>query len=376
MKPRQALSYCFRLPFRAVRLTRRLLLSLRFWVFVFVALILVLLAYYVVADRLVPFTSDAYVQAYVVQVAAQVEGQVDTVHVHENEEVSAGQLLFVIDPRPFEHKIAQLEAKLALAVQRVAQMGSELVAAKAEIERSGADLAYAQAVYEQELLIFKKGSTTERRYLDALQKQKATLAQRDKAVALARQSEEALAARIGVEHALVAEVRAQLAQARLDLSWTRVTAPANGYITNLQLRSGSYVRVGQPVLTCIDTDQWWLVANFRENSLEQVRPGQPAGVSFNFQPGRIHLGRVQSVGYGVGQGQGVPSGELPQVRNEEAWIRFPQRFQVRIVLDDPAAYPQRVGARAAVTIFTRPDHPLNPVGRWWQQLVAWFDYLA
>jgi multidrug resistance efflux pump len=352
-----------------------MLRTLRAWVFLFLALIVVLVVYYALADRYTPFTSDAYVQAYVVQMAAQVEGQVVAVHVHENERVAKGTLLFEIDPRPFQHRVDQLKAKLALVTQQVAQMESELAAARAEAARVAADESYAQAVYQQELMIFKQNSTTERKYLDALQKHKASLALHEKAVAQVRQAKQALAARIGDEHALVAETKAQLAEAKLNLEWTRVYAPADSYITNLQLRDGSYVHVGQPVLTCIGADQWWVVVNFRENSLEYVRAGQPAGITFNTYPGRIFPGRVQSVGWGVSQGQGVPSGELPTVRNEQAWIRQAQRFQVRVVLDEPLEAPLRVGATATVTVYTAEDYALNPVARAWQQVVAWFDYL-
>ena len=113
---------------------------------------------------------------------------------------------------------------------------------------------------------------------------------------------------IGSEHALVAEVKAQLADARLNLEWTRIYAPANGYVTNVQLRDGSYAYAGKPVLTFIDAEQWWVVANYRENCLERIRAGQPVGLTFNTYPGRVFSGTVQSVGWGVDEGQGVPSG--------------------------------------------------------------------
>jgi multidrug resistance efflux pump len=353
----------------------RALGSPRTWVLALLAVIVVLIVYYAFADRYTPYTSDAYVQAYVVQIAARVEGQVTAVHVRENERVPRGGLLFEIDPRPFEHRVQQLEAKLALMAQRVAQMESELAAARAEETRVAADESYAQAVYRQELSIFKQDSTTERRYLDALQKHRAQQALREKALAQVRQVEQALAARLGDEHALVAEARAMLAEAKLQLEWTRVYAPDDSYITNLQLRQGSYVRVGQPVLTCINAEQCWIVANFRENGLEYVRAGQPAEISFNSYPGRVFAGRVQSAGWGVSQGQGVPSGELPEVRNPQSWIRQAQRFQVRIVLDEPPEQPLRVGATAAVTVYTTDDFALNPVARAWQRVMAWFDYL-
>jgi multidrug resistance efflux pump len=352
-----------------------LLLSVRFWVLFLLALIAVLVAYYAFSDRYTPFTTDAYVQAYVVQVAARVEGQVVRVYVDENQTVRKGELLFEIDPRPFEHKLAQLEAKLAFTTQQVEQMQSELQLSKAEEARSAAEESYAEAVFKQEAEIYKQDATTNRRYIDAVQKYKAAQALRDKTRAAARKAEQALAARVGSEHALVAEVRAQIAEAKLDLEWTKVYAPCNGYVTNLQLREGAYAHVGKPVLTCIDTDRWWVVANYRENSLENIRPGQPVGLTLNSYPGRVFAGTVQSVGWGVSEGQGVPSGELPAVRNPKEWIRVAQRFQVRVAPELPPEHPLRVGATATVTVYTGEDGRLVPVARAWQQLVAWFDYL-
>src|SRR5262249_12633687 len=212
---------------------------------------------------------------------------------------------------------------------------SELAAGKAEVERIDAEDAYAKVVFDQESMIYKQNSTTERKYLEALQKYKASQASREKSRALVRKTEQALEAMIGDEHASVAEVNAQISTAKLNLEWTKVYAPANGYVTNLQLREGSYVHVGKPVLTCIESDQWWIVANFRENSLENVRPGQPVGITLAGVPGRVFRGKVQSVGWGVNQGQGVPSGELPDVKNMQSWIRTSQRFQVRIVPANP-----------------------------------------
>jgi multidrug resistance efflux pump len=354
---------------------RRVLLSARAWVLYIILVIALLVAYYVESDRYTPFTTDAYVQAYVVQIAARVEGQVVRVYVQENQAVKKGELLFEIDPRPFKHRVNFLEAKRVQATYQVAQMESELAAAKAEEARLVAEEGYAQVVHDQEIVIFKGDATTERRYKDAVQKYKAAKAARERSQAQIRKAEQALAARIGEEHALVAEVEAQLAEARLNLNWTRVYAPANGYVTNVQLRDGSYVHVGVPVLTFVDSDQWWVVANYRENSLENVQPGQRVGLTFNTYPGRIFPGVVESVGWGVNQGQGAPSGNLPAVPEPRNWIRLSQRFQVRITPELPQGYPLRVGATASVAVYTRDEYWLNGVTEVWQDIEAGLEHL-
>jgi multidrug resistance efflux pump len=359
-------------PWRAFR---RLAGSFRFWVCLVLAVILLLVVYYALADRYTPMTTDAFVQAYVVQMAPQVGGRVVRVHVRESDRVKAGTLLFELDPRPFEHKVAQLEAKLVEAVHQVKQMDAELASAKAEHERLLAEAEYADSVYRQELQIYKTASTTERKYLEALQKHKTTRAGVQQAAQSVQKVHDALNARIGEEHALVAEAKAQLAEARLNLDYTRVYAPRDGIITDLQLREGAYVHTGQAALTLIETSQWLIVANFRENSLLLLRPNQPALVAFQGLPGQLLPAHVQTIGWGVSQGQGIPSGLLPDVKQQTTWVPPSQRFQVRLVLDDPDAVELRVGMTGSVSVYTEPAGGLNDITRFWHQLLAWLYYL-
>jgi multidrug resistance efflux pump len=358
-----------------LRVGRRLLLSARAWSVSVLLVIAILVAYYALSDRYTPFTTDAYVQAYVVQVAPRVEGQVVQVHVRENQAVTKGDLLFEIDRRPFEHRVGLLKAKRALAVQNVAQLEADLSAAQAEDARLVAEDAYAGAVHEQEKAIYKREATTTRKYLDAIQKAKAARAAVERSRAQVRKAEEALAARIGAEHALVAEVEAQLAEARLNREWTRVFAPCDGLITDLQLREGDYAHTGRAVLTLIDTGRWLVVVNFRENALARVREGQPAAVALRGLPGQVLGARVVSIGWGVSQGQGVPSGQLPDVKAPASWVPPAQRFQVRLALDHPEAVPLRVGMTGSAAVYTEPEGALNDVTGLYQQVIAWLYYL-
>src|SRR5262249_10088474 len=142
------------------------LYSFRFWILLLLALLVILVAYYALADRYTPLTTDAYVQAYVVQVAPQVEGRVVKVAVCEGETVRAGALLFELDARPFEHKAALLDARRALSQQEIKGLEADLAAARAESERAEAEAKLADIVYEQERQLYKSDSTTERRYLE------------------------------------------------------------------------------------------------------------------------------------------------------------------------------------------------------------------
>jgi len=353
----------------------RMIRSFRFWLFVILAIIVLIVWYYVVADRFTPYTSDAYVQAYVVQVAPQVGGQVVKVHVSEGDSVAKGDLLFELDPRPFEHKVANLQAAVVEAEHEIKQLKSRLEASKAEERQLSAEADYAREVYRQEEEIYRKESTTQRKYLDAIQKHKASIAALDRSMRESQSIEEVLAAKIGTEHAMVAKVKASLAEAELNLGYSKVFAPCSGVITNLQLREGAYAHVGQAVLTVIDTSEFLIVANFREVSLQKMEVGQPALIGLQGMPGRLWRGHVKFIGSGVGQGQGIPSGNLPEVRNETRWIPPAQRFQVRLTIDEMHNIPLRVGMTASVSVYVDPDRRLNRLTRFLHRIVSWLYFL-
>src|SRR5262249_52883899 len=116
---------------------------------------------------------------------------------------------------------------------------------------------------------------------------------------------------------------------------------------------------------------WLVVANFRENALTRVREGQPAAVAFRGLPGRLYGARVAAIGWGGSQGQGGPSGQLPGVGVPGDWVPRAQRFPVRLAMDESNLMPLRVGMTASVAVYTEPEGRLNPVPRFWHQVIAW-----
>lgn len=360
---------------RAMRTFSRWRSSFRFWLTVFVIVILTLVVYFIGADRYTPITTDAYVQAYVVQVAPQVGGQVTRIHVREGDHVEQGELLFELDPRPFQHRVNMLRAKLVESEYEIKQLEAQLEAAQADQRRIVAETEYAREVHAQEEAIFEEQSTTERAYLNARQKLHASEAALERSASEVEGIEQVLAARVGTEHASVAQVKASLDEAELNLNFSQVYAPCTGTITDLQLVEGAYAHTGQAVMTCIDTETWLIVANFRERSLEYLRPGQPAQISFQALPGRLWSATVQHIGSGVARGQGVPTGMLPNVENQTVWVPQAQRFQVRLDLNEPQEVPMRVGMTASVSVYTESSGILRPLTSALHRLLSWLYYL-
>jgi multidrug resistance efflux pump len=154
--------------------------------------------------------------------------------------------------------------------------------------------------------------------------------------------------------AAVEGAKGKLTQAQLDLEFTQVTAPVNGYVTNLNLRLGSQAVANQPVLALIDVNSFWVHGYFRENHIEGIGRGDRAVVTLMSYPDRPLEGRVDSLGWGIAQQDGS-TGEnlLPSISPTFQWIRLAQRVPVRVhLIDLPENIELRVGTTASVMIMT------------------------
>lgn len=349
----------------------------KFWIILIVSIIVVLILYYALLDRYTPYTDDAYVQTYVVQVASQVEGRVVGVYVQNNEFVEEGQKLFSIDPRPYEYSVERLKASLVQTQQEVDQLKSAVISAAEGVKQAEADLIYAQRRYNDLRPLAEKNYIAELELdsaLDQLRSQEATLGQAKADLASADQ---ALEYTIDGDYAIIKEIESKLAYAEYNLSQTKVYAPSYGYVTNLQLVNGAYAEVGDAVLTFVDDQSWWVVANFRENSIGRIREGQGAEITLAMYPGKIFRAEVENTDWGVSSGQGVPSGNLPDVENPDNWFSLSQRFPVRLKITnlDEQKYPLRVGATSSVAVFTEGGIMLNGLAGLWLRIASVVNYV-
>jgi multidrug resistance efflux pump len=174
------------------------------------------------------------------------------------------------------------------------------------------------------------------------------------------------------------EALAAVEKAKLDLLRTTVVAPSDGVITNLQLTEGEFVAVGQAAMTFIDTSDAWINANFRENSLENVKAGDPVELVLDALPGRIFAAKVQSVGWGVSQGSIDPETGLPKINEPMGLVRDPQRFAVKIEpnREDYTPGSVRYGSQANVIVYATDNAIVNAIGAFWIRLVAILTYVS
>ena len=305
-----------------------------------------------IADRLTPYTSQAVAQAYIVGIAPEVAGRIIEVDVEDNQLVKAGQTLFKIDSEPYQIAVEQAEAKLATVGLTVGASTAGVASAEAELAEMTARRDNTREQTARVFELVKKGTYAAARGDTALAESKAAEAALQQAKAELDRARESLGPK-GADNPQLREAMAALQQARLDLSRTDVLAPSDGLVTNLQLTTGQYAAQGQPLLAFIDIRDYWVSAEFRENSLGNVKPGEQAEITFDVLPGRIYQGTVENIGWAVARGQtGAGSmGALPTVKNQTGWVRDPQRFPVRIDVAGKAPPGVRYNAQANVIIY-------------------------
>jgi multidrug resistance efflux pump len=363
-----------------------------------VALAAMILSLNVVA----PSSADVRVIKYVVNVVPQVRGRVVEVPVEPNRLVKKGDVLFRIDPTPYELTVRALEAQLANAVAGSRELVEQLSAAEGKVTESrGAiqqgeakirevqarlDLARMRVGQNRELVATGAGDrfALEKAEADLAELEaqmntaRATLAQASagerQAVASERQIRERMKGRYGDEYAPVAQIRAQLANAKWELEQTTVVAPADGYAINVQLRPGSFTAAFPitPAMTFVE-EKYQVVALYHQNELQLVESGNEAEFALNAHPGRIIKAKVDSIVWAQGQGQVPNSTQLPMTGYGPM---PPGRFPVRLTVDErDANLFLPAGAIGDGAIYTEHGAMLHIIRKVILRVGAKLDYL-
>lgn len=349
----------------------------RRWTLIVLGLIVVLFLYSIIADRMTPYTSQATVQTFVVRMAPEVAGRVIEVNVIDNQRVKAGDVLFRIDPQPFTIALEQAQAKLAGVGQTIGASTAAVTSAQERLIEAEAKRDNVREHANRVLHLVEKGVYAKARKDQATKEIEVAEAGVREAASEVERARQELGPQ-GNDNPEFREALAAVEQAKLDLLHTTVSAPSDGVITNLQLTEGEFVAVGQAALTFIDTSDVWINANFRENSLENVKAGDPVELVLDTLPGRVFDAKVQSIGWGVSQGSIDPETGLPKISEPMGLVRNPQRFAVMIEPNRADYVPGsvRYGSQANVIVFATGNAIVNAIGAFWIRLVAILTYVS
>ena len=329
----------------------------------------------VVADRIIPSSDNVRVNGNVTSVTPQVSGQVAEVLVKANSQVSEGDVLVKVNPTEYQIAVKKAETEVKIAGQELGAQMADVLSAQAQLTRAMVERDNARRQGERMLTMAEKGIVSK---ADA-DKTRATIAQADAAVLSAKANLERAQNQVGADGEDNAQMQVallKLQQAQLDLERTVLRAPSNGAVTNFHLTSGTYAQAGAPLMTFVGSDNLWLEANFRENSLGNIEPGDEVDIAFDFAPGEVFKGAVKSVDRGVSWGEQKQAGKLASVKTQNGWLRDTQRMPVSITLDDPKAMEyMRIGGQGDVIVYTDDNFVFDALGKAWIHLVSWFSYV-
>ncbi|OQM75873.1 HlyD family secretion protein [Manganibacter manganicus] len=298
-------------------------------------------------------TENANLQQARVSIAADEAGRIVAVNVADNMPVKKGDVLFTIDPQPYQIALEQADAAVAQARLKVEQLRAAYTTALAQQRLSASNLAYQQSEFDRTKDLTAKGISTQ----SSLDEARNNLDKAHQEVAVAGQgvvsAKAALDGNPDIQTDKHPEVLAALAardRAAYNLAQTKVFAPADGVIYQAaSFKVGQYVSVGTPLFSLVETDDIWVDANFKETQLTNMKPGQKAEVVLDTYPGKTFEATVQAVGAGTGAEFSL----LPAQNATGNWVKVTQRIPVRVkITDKDAALALRAGMSATVTVDT------------------------
>jgi multidrug resistance efflux pump len=261
-----------------------------------------------------PWTRDCQVRANVVGIAPRVSGPIIHVAVHDNQDVQKGDLLFEIDPTDFQ---AQVDV------------------ANGQVQNDEATLKQQQQNLDRQTNLYKNHVSAQQDFQNAQDSFAAAQAQ-------------------------VVSAKANLELAKLNLAYTKVFAPVDGYVTNMNTSEGTYVTAGKQLIALVDTGSFWIAAYFKETQLPHINLGQKANLTIMGYDNQPFQGVVRSVGWGIYVQDGSGSdttGLLPSINQTVDWVRLPQRFPVRIQVLGRSPVPLRIGQTVSVSMTAEVEHP-------------------
>lgn len=262
-------------------------------------------------------TDDAYVESDLIQIAPRVSGQIEEIYIQDNQKIKEGDLIAKIDDTDYQVKLAQAKAlyEKALYSQKVA---------KAKLDAINSEISLAKKDLERYKNLYKAGAVSQQT-LDSAQ----TKYDNTKAKLLAAEEDILSSADNKVADADLRVLKAQKDQAELNLNYTRIIAPNTGTVTNRNVEKGKYVQTGQPLFTLV-TDKVWIEANFKENQVGLMKPGQDVEIKIDAYPHKKFKGKIDS----IQKASGAKSSLFPPENAVGSFVKIVQRIPVKIVFTE------------------------------------------
>jgi len=298
-------------------------------------------------------TDDAFITGRVHTIASKVSGTVKTIYIKDNQTVRQGELLIEIDPADIEvkqkesssgleaekSKLIELKSKLDTARRQFEELISAVGVVKANIELQDANMKQAEADMKRAENLFKEDLISEERFektktaYDVVLAQAKAVKEELKQAGSRLETQKAIirqaSAAIEPQNALIRQKEASLAASELILSYTKISAPTDGYITRKSVETGNQIQTGQPLMALVSLSDIWIIANFKETQLERVKVGQKVEIEIDSYPGKKFTGKIESIMAGTGSVFSL----FPAENATGNYVKVVQRVPVKIVLD-------------------------------------------
>jgi len=297
-------------------------------------------------------TDDAYVDGTIALISSRIPGSVARLYVQENWRVNGGDLLLTLDPRDYRVRVDQAQAQVERARESVDQLFAQLAAAESGLKLADSQLNMARIDFVRAKALRQEGVVSSEYYDQATTGLRVSLADRALAEHQMQQARAALGGPVD-DHArydrpIVLQAQAALEAAKLDLSYTEVSAPLSGIITRKSVHVGNRIQPGEPLMAIVPVDRLYVTANFKETQLTDVRVGQPVEIEADIYPGFVYKAHVDSISVGTGAAFAL----LPPENATGNWVKVVQRVPVKVVLNEPPPpdKPLRMGLSVEVTV--------------------------
>jgi multidrug resistance efflux pump len=326
-----------------------------------------------------PFSTNARIYFTVTPILPGVRGRVIEVPVVDrtNQHLEAGEVLFKVDPKPYEYTVAEKRAGLADAEANVAQLKASVDQASAAVGRAKAQLQLAQEQYDAQATLFQKNVVAQATLDTATRNRDAANQAVAEATAAEDRAKQAYGAMVEGEHTAIVRLRNELADAQFDLDQTTVRAPTGGFVTELALRPGVYVVPApfRPAMVFVNDSQKdrALAAAFQQNALQRVRAGDEAEVLFKAIPGRVFKAKVRLVIDAIAGGQLQTTGTLLNPGGAE--VPADRALVALDLVDDISGYQLPLGSAAEAAIYTEHFHELSLLRKILLRMRSWQNYV-
>jgi multidrug resistance efflux pump len=319
---------------------------------IFLAIVTLLAAsfvvYFIIEQN--TMTNNAFAVANVRPVASEVSGYINQVNVQNGQTVQKGDKLFSINSTQYRYKLNLAESEFSEAKFRLVDLVSKRAWLAAQLEIREEEYQLAKIHFEDAHELIKKGAISE---IETQTYQFSFYESKQRVLAV-KQENVHLENQIMTQKSVVKANKAKVDLAQYALNHTIIYAQSNGFIANMFIAVGTPVKALEPLFSFVDTDRWFVQANYDETDLSHVQIGDKAIIRFRTYLGeKIYYGKVISINWAVNRQKTSQKNYLQEVENENQWVLLPQRFPVLVeVEDNDPNYPQRVGASAYVEIKT------------------------